>query len=192
MKNTYKEVQSMLEMCLTLITEESDKEKFANLYHTYKKFMFGLAMSILHNPALAEETVQDCLLKLAENIQNVPDIPSKKAQAFIAIMVKNKARSNLEREHQSDIEPLEEYDLISDRMIDEIVTDFGYRSIVQTIEELDSVYRDVMVMKYVLEESTNDISELLQIPLRTVETRLYRGRKKLKEKLKGTLDEQRV
>lgn len=182
----------MLEMCLTLITEESDKVKFTNLYHTYKKLMFNLAMSILHNPALAEETVQDCLLKLAENIQNVPDIPSKKAQAFVVIMVKNKARSNLDLEHHNDIEPLEAYDFISDRMIDEIVTDFGYKTIVQAIRELDSTYRDVMVMKFVLEKSTSEISELLQIPLRTVETRLYRGRKILKEKLEGMFDEQRV
>ncbi len=182
----------MLEIYLTLITEESDKEKFKNLYDEYSTFMFSLAMSIIHNHALAEETVQDCLFMIAENMQKVPDVPSKKAQAFIAIMVKNRARNNLELEHHSDIEPLEDYDFISDRMIDEIVTDFGYKSIVQAINELDSVYRDVMVMKYVLEESTNDISELLQIPLRTVETRLYRGRKKLKEKLEGMFDEQRV
>jgi RNA polymerase sigma factor, sigma-70 family len=182
----------MLEMCLALITEESDKEKFTKLYYTYNKFMFSLAMSILHNHALAEETVQDCLLKLAQNMQNVPDVPSKKAQAFIAIMVKNKARNNLELEHHKDTEPIEDHEFISDRMIDEIVTDFGYKRIVQEIEGLDSIYRDVMVMKYVLEKSTNDISELLQIPLRTVETRLYRGRKILKEKLEGMFNEQRV
>lgn len=182
----------MLEMCLTLITEESDKVKFTNLYHTYRKLMFNLAMSILHNPALAEETVQDCLLKLAENIQNVPDVPSKKAKAFIVIVVKNRAKSNLKMEHYKDIEALEDDVVISDRIIEKIVTESGYEAIVQIISELDSIYSDVLVMKFVLEKSTSEISDLLQIPKRTVETRIYRGRIKLKEKLEGMFDEQRV
>lgn len=182
----------MLSIYLTLMDEPSDKEKFLLLYKTYSNFMYNLAMSMLHNHALAEETTQDCLLKLAKNIQNVPDIPSKKAKAFIVIMVKNKTRSNLELEHYNDIEPREDYDYISDRMINEIVSDFSYKSIVQEIGELDDIYKDVMVLKYVLEESTDKIAELLQIPPRTVETRLYRARKILKEKLEEIFDEQRV
>lgn len=68
----------MLEMCLALIAEESDREKFTRLYNTYYDMMYRIAMSILHNKALADETVQDCLFKLAETIAEVPNIPSKK------------------------------------------------------------------------------------------------------------------
>lgn len=182
----------MLSIYLTLIDEPSDKEKFLLLYKTYSNFMYNLAMSMLHNHALAEETIQDCLFKLAKNIQIVPDIPSKKAKAFIGIMVKNRARNNLELEHYKNTEPYEDCISISDRMINEIVSDFGYKSIVQAIGELDSIYRDVMALKYVFEKSVAEIAELLQIPPRTVETRLYRARKILKEKLEEIFDEQRV
>lgn len=73
----------MLGVCLTLIDEPSDKEKFTEMYDTYYIFMIKTAMSVLNNKALAEETVQDCLLKLAEIIRDVPEIPSKRAKAMI-------------------------------------------------------------------------------------------------------------
>ena len=62
----------MLAMYMALIDDESDKEKFERLYNTYETMMKKLANSILHNTALAEETVQDCFLKLAMTITEVP------------------------------------------------------------------------------------------------------------------------
>lgn len=53
----------MLAMFMALIDDESDKDKFERLYYTYKKMMFSIANSILFNVSLADETVQDCLLK---------------------------------------------------------------------------------------------------------------------------------
>ncbi len=152
--------------------------------------MFSLAMSTLHSHALAGKTVRDRLLSLRKICKKCPMFRVKKLKHLSLSWLK--VRNNLEFEHHNDIEPLEDYDFILYRMLDEIVTDFGYKSIAQAIKELNSVYRDIMVIKYVLEKSTNDLSELLQIQLRTVESCLYRGRKKLKEKLEGTLDEQRV
>ena len=58
----------MLSIYLALIDEPSDKEKFEQLYHDYQKIMFGTAMSVLHNAALAEEAVQESFLKIAKNI----------------------------------------------------------------------------------------------------------------------------
>jgi len=183
----------MLEMCLMLISEESDKEKFERLYYTYKDMMFKLAMSILHNHVLAEETVQDCMLKLAEIIAKVPDVQSKSTKAMIVIMVKNKAKNNIKLEHYNDIEPINDNDdYISDRIVSEIVTDSGYKKILQAIMELDSIYRDVLVLKFIHGFSTIDIAELLKIPIRTVETRIYRSRKILKDKLEEMFDEYRV
>ncbi len=179
----------MLGICLALIDEPSDKDKFKHLYYTYNEMMFNVAMSVLHNKALADETVQDCFLKLAEKITEISDTQSKKTKTLIVIMVRNKARNNLELEHYDDVVPLEDDDFISDRMADNIGTNLGYKRILQEIKELDAAYRDVLVFKYIHGFSANDISEILQIPIRTVETRIYRGRKILKEKLEGFYDE---
>lgn len=173
----------MLAMCMALIEEERDKEKFERLYDTYKEMMLRVANSILHNTALADETVQDCLLKLAITITEVPDIPSKRAKAMIVIMVKNKTRNNLELEHNDDFVTIENDDVISDSLADVIASSMGYKRFLQEIMELDATYRDILIFKYLYGFSANDISEILQLPLRTVETRIFRGRKILREKL---------
>lgn len=51
----------MLGFYLALIDQPNDKEKFTEIYKTYRILMYKTAMSITHNEALANETVQDCL-----------------------------------------------------------------------------------------------------------------------------------
>lgn len=179
----------MLGICLTLIDEPSDKEKFEHLYYTYKEMMSKLAMSIMHNEDLVKETVQDCFLQIAEMIAEIPVVESRRTKALIVIMVKNKARDNLEAEHYDKVERLDNSDCISDKIVNEIMTDLGYRKLIQELKGLDSTYRDILLLKIVYEFSANEISELLHIPPRTVDTRIYRGRKILKEKLEGYFDE---
>lgn len=179
----------MLAMYMALIVEESDREKFERLYYTYKDMMEKIAMSILHNKALVDETVQDCMFKLAETITEVPDVPSKRAKAMIVIMVKNKARNNLELEHYDDVAPYEDDDFISDCVSNNIATAMGYKSILQEIKDLDAEYRDVLIYKYVHGFTASEISEILEIPTRTVETRAFRGRNILKERLERIYDE---
>lgn len=175
----------MLAMYMALIDDESDKEKFERLYNTYKNMMTKLANSVLHNTALADETVQDCLLKLTMTITEVPDIPSKRAKAMITIMVKNKARNNLKLEHYDDVLPIEDDDFISESLADNMASAVGYQKMLQEIKKLDDTYRDILILKYIHGFSANEISEILEMPIRTVETRIYRGRKILKEKMEG-------
>lgn len=174
----------MLAMCLALIDDPSDKEKFEYLYHTYEDYMFNIAMSILHNEALAKETVQDCFLHIAEKFTGVAAVKCKETRAMVSIMVKNKARNNLKREHYEKYTTIDEGDeFYSDDMINEVLSKIGYENLVKEIEKLDDTYRDVLYFKYIYEYTAKKISELLNIPFRTVETRIYRGRKILQENL---------
>lgn len=178
----------MLGICLALIDEPSDKEKFEHLYYTYNDMMLKIAMSVLHNNALANETVQDCLLKLAEIITEVPDVPSKNAKAIIISMVKNKARNNLKAEH-FDREELSEESEISDNVINEIQSKLGFEELIEMVDSLEAAYRDVLVLRFLEEFNIGEIAEMLELPYRTVETRIFRGRKLLKEKLEGVYNE---
>lgn len=178
----------MLVMYMALIDEETDKEKFERLYNTYREMMKKIAMSILHNRDLVDETVQDCFLKLAEMIKEVPDIPSKSAKAMIITIVKNKARNNLKAEHYDREEKLEESE-IPDRVINDILSNIGYEELVKMIDNLEPPYRDVLVLRILDEFSVGEVAKMLGLPYRTVETRLLRGRKILQEKLEGIYNE---
>lgn len=174
----------MLGVCLALIAEESDREKFIRLYNTYSEMMFRIAVSVLRSRALADETVQDCLLKLAEMIGEVPDISSNRTRAMITVMVRNKAINNLKAEH-CDTEEFSEDREISDKSMMNIMSELGYNELVEMIDRLRPIYCDVLVLRFLNELDIDEIAEILEIPCKTVETRIFRGRKILKDKLEG-------
>ena len=180
----------MVGFYLALIDEQSDKEKFMEIYNTYNIMMFKVAMSVLHNEALANETVQDCLLKIAVNITNFPAVKTKKAKAFVVIMVRNKALDNLELEHTDKIETIDESEINSNDILNEILSDMGYKHIVQEILRLDIIYRDILALRLIYDYSIDEICSWLDISESTAKSRIYRGRKILKERLEGIYNEQ--
>ena len=109
---------------------------------------------------------------------------------MVSIMVKNKALDNLDKEHYDRIEPFQEDDdFISEQMINDISSQVGYNQLVQEIKKLDDTYRDILGLRFIYEHTAKEISEILNIPIRTVETRIFRGRRILIEKLEGIINE---
>ena len=188
-QKTILDVIIMLGFYLALIDESSDKEKFVEVYSIYNTFMFKVAMSILHNEALAQETVQDCLLKIATTITDFPVVRTKKAKAFVVIMVRNKALDNLKLEHIDKNEPIDVKEAVSDDIINEIISDIGYKQLVQEILKLDIIYRDILALRLIYEYSIEEICLLLDISENTAKSRIYRGRKILKERLEEIYNE---
>jgi len=58
-------------------------------------------------------------------------------------------------------------------------------TIQKEISKLPEKYRSVIVLKYIEELSLNEISEILDIPLGTVKTRIHRGREALRHQLRN-------
>jgi RNA polymerase sigma-70 factor (ECF subfamily) len=56
--------------------------------------------------------------------------------------------------------------------------------ILQCIKEMDERYTDVLRLYYLQENTTREIAKLLSLNVKTVETRLSRGRALLYKKLK--------
>ncbi|WP_141434443.1 RNA polymerase sigma factor SigW [Bacillus sp. 03113] len=57
-------------------------------------------------------------------------------------------------------------------------------TIQKEISKLPEKYRSVIVLKYIEELSLNEISEILDLPLGTVKTRVHRGREALRNQLR--------
>jgi len=53
----------------------------------------------------------------------------------------------------------------------------------EAIQSLPEKYRDVLILRYQEELSYEQIAEALEVPLSTVETRIFRAKKMLREKL---------
>lgn len=180
----FRKVLLMLGFYLSLIDEPDDKEKFAEIFRSYGNMMFSKAMSILHNAALAEEAVQESFLKIAKNISKISDPNCRKTAAFIVIIVRNTALDMLKTEHINDREPLDEAipDISSDTL-SRIISNDGYNALLNAVNGLDSIYSDVLMLKLVYGYDTASISKLMNIPVKTADSRIYRGKKLLMTKL---------
>lgn len=180
----FRKVLLMLGFYLSLIDEPDDKEKFAEIFRSYGNMMFSKAMSILHNAALAEEAVQESFLKIAKNISKISDPNCSKTAAFIVIIVRNTALDMLKSEHINDTEPLDEAipDITSDTL-SRIISNDGYNALLNAVNGLDSIYSDVLMLKLVYGYDTASISKLMNIPVKTADSRIYRGKKLLMTKL---------
>lgn len=72
-----------------------------------------------------------------------------------------------------------------DQLPEDVVETLELKSHVhQQIARLSPIYRGVILLRYLEDFSLNEISEILDIPLGTVKTRLYRGREALRKRLR--------
>ena len=53
----------------------------------------------------------------------------------------------------------------------------------ECIQELDEAYREVLLLRFQEDMSYEQISEILDLPISTIETRIYRAKKMLRDKL---------
>lgn len=177
-------------LCAALIDNPSDKEKFLQIYHYYKHIMYAKAMSILHNPALAEEAVQESFLNIAKNISKILPADCTKTLSLAVIIVRNTSINMLKKEHFEVREAIDEKsEDISINVLSQVMSEQGYEYLLSLINGLDDIYRDVLILKLTMGYDSAEISELLGVPVNTVNSRIFRGKNILKKELEGYTNE---
>lgn len=78
-------------MYMSFIDSEDDREKFEIIYHEYRKRMFSVAYSILHNNEDAEDAVHETFIRIAKNMKAIDDPRSQKTSAYVITAAKNNA-----------------------------------------------------------------------------------------------------
>ena len=61
----------MLQIYLTLIETDEEKQKFIVFYEQYRKLMFYIAKEILKEDQLSEDAVQEAFLRIAKNFHKI-------------------------------------------------------------------------------------------------------------------------
>ena len=79
-----------------------------------------------------------------------------------------------------------EADAVADRRVnleEEVLKSETRDNVRRALDGLDERYRSVVVLLYYQKMSYEQIAAVLELPMKTVETRLYRARKLLRERL---------
>lgn len=186
----------MLFAFLALIPNEDKELDFEEIYYKYKDATFRRALRLLNNNHYdAEEAFQIAWCKIARNINGIETRNEQELSTYIMTTVeysatdvanKNKKWNKMSKELELDPE---EY--VSDDLVFNLCATERYQSIVRVIENMDKMYRDIMLMVFVHEMPIKRIAYQLDLKEKTVWTRFYRGKYILMELLKekGFADE---
>lgn len=160
------------------------KNRFEKIYLEYSKYLYSIGINILKDETSASDALQNCFLRIFENIDKIGDIDSKETKSFVSIIMRNEA-INIYRKNKIEFsvtKPLEEalYIIEEDSELEEIFARAELKREMEFyLEELNGDDRNIIILKYVKEYSHQEISKILDISEDTVRQRLFRARRKL-------------
>lgn len=169
--------------------KKNDKGAFAELFKFYQNYLFKLCFSYVQNEQETLDLMQEIYIKLYTNITKYDEkypfhpwirrvavntcINVKRKQAPIAVPLNNDTEEfDLEDQLAADADTqqeVEKHDMA--------------RIIKHHIDCLPEKQRMVIILRYYEDLSYDEIAELLNMPLGTVKTDLYRAKNALKDRL---------
>ncbi|WP_347552813.1 RNA polymerase sigma factor SigW [Pseudalkalibacillus hwajinpoensis] len=178
---------------IILQVRKGDHNAFGELVELYKDRVYTLTYRMLGNRQEAEDVAQEAFIRAYTNIDRY-QIDRKFSTWLYRIatnlsidrMRKKKPDYYLDAEI-SGTDGLTMYSQISsgeELPDDEVVSLEAQNDIHRAILSLPPKYRSAITLKYIQELSLKEISEILDLPLGTVKTRIHRGREALRKKLR--------
>lgn len=154
-------------------------EEFINyIYDTYSNKILNIAYTYLKNISLAEDILQEVLLKLVK--KNIKFDTVEKERNWIFKVTINLCKDVLKSSHFK--KNVELTDSISYLQPEE-------QTVLEEVLNLPEKYRTVIYMHYYEDYSLKEISVIMNKKISTIGTWLSRGKKELKKKLGEWEDE---
>ena len=159
---------------LILRCQRGDPAAFAELVEAYKKPIYNLAYRMLNDREEANDLTQDTFLRVYQNLERYR--PEHKISTWMYAIASRLCIDRLRKIKGSvweldfnipDHKPLPEEQLIQKEMRQDIDN---------AISRLPEKYRLVIVLRHLNELSYEEIATVLELPVNTVKTHLFRGR----------------
>jgi RNA polymerase sigma-70 factor, ECF subfamily len=160
----------------------------AALIDEHAEAVFRVANGILRNPTLAEDAVQETMIKAWQSLPKFRGDSS--IRSWILRIAHNTSISMLRRRRERVMDPdtmPESPGGIDPARASSALYDLGV--VRRALEGLDELSRSVVVLREVEGLSYQDIADTLGVPVPTVKTRLLRARRVMAEALKSTEDQ---
>jgi RNA polymerase sigma-70 factor (ECF subfamily) len=162
-----------------------NQQAFAELIDRYKARVFHTTLRILSNHEDAEEAAQDTFLRAYRGLENFRE--ESTFSTWIYRICVNTCLNFLEsrkrfKAQKIEITPDRELPYIESPEFDFAEDDLRKR-ILAVIETLPAKYRTVLVLFHIQHLAYQEIVEIMQIPMSSVKTHLFRARAMLRERL---------
>ncbi len=178
---------------------EGDREAFYSLVRPCERAVYFAAMSILNNPADAEEVAQEAVLKALSNLTRFRG--EAKFSTWLIQITINEARLRLRKDRRHLYESVDEHQ--TDKEGEYFPKDFAdwreipsealqrgelREALKRAIATLPVKYREVFILRDIQLLSTQETAQILGITEGNVKTRLLRARLQMRDALAPGID----
>lgn len=176
-----------------------DEEAYERLIERFQTPVYNLAWRLLTDPADACDVVQEVFLKIFRNVSNFRGDSTLRTWVYrIAVNESHNRRRWLVRHRRGETGLEETFDDSESRerpLMDSGETPFDFtmnREAQFLLEEglasINPVFRAALVLREMEDMSYEEISEILQVSMGTVKSRIMRGREALRRYLANRLE----
>jgi RNA polymerase sigma-70 factor (ECF subfamily) len=184
---------------------DADRREFERLLGPVLDALYGAALRMTRNPADAEDLVQDTVVKAFRFFHRFE--PGTNFRAWMLRIMTNLFCNQYRRaEKQGERVDLEEGEDVwiwakawgeAGNRIDfdpvvHVLSKIGEETIRRAIDDLADDFRVVVTLADVEQLTYEEIAEAVEIPVGTVKSRLYRGRKQVQKRIWSYLQEEQV
>ena len=168
-------------------------EKIRKLYVDHREAMYIEAKSILKDHALAEDAVQQAVLKIIDKFAKFPDEDADITRRFMKVVARNAAIDiyNARKKMNSKCEYIDAVQneetntySVGKTPCDEVIAKENKNAIYRAIDRIPKKYRDVLLLEKLYGYSQKEIAEILNISYSAVKKRMERASKMLKQELR--------
>ena len=159
---------------------KGDRQALGSLVRRYERPVYNAAYRMLGSPDEAADVAQTTFLKAFENLHRYN--PKYKFFSWIYRIAVNESINQLNRRKRLDV--LGDNEVASGPGPDANVdADTMSEELQSALMQLSEDHRAVIVLRHFTESSYREIGEVLQIPEKTVKSRLFSARKAMKAQL---------
>jgi len=158
--------------------QSGDKNAFRHFYEAYADYAIRTASAITRNREMAKDAVQETFIRVYRQIESYnPNFPF---DPWFYRILTNECMRLLKKESsysKFELPDLENAPSLVEESFDSI------SDLYDAIQSLDDAHRIPLILKYVKEFTEKEIAEILGLNQNTVKSRLFKGRKRLKDQL---------
>ncbi len=170
---------------VTLIKQvlSGNQEFYRPLVEKYQQKIFVLAYSLLRNSSEAQDLSQEAFLMAFKKLRELKD--QKKFGSWLYGITRNLCYEALRKKHVEtdsldEVPPAKVGNVISMRGVDDPNEEM-LRTMMKKLESMPEKYRILLHLKYLKDLTYQEISEMLDLSVDLVRSRLFEGRRLLRE-----------
>lgn len=157
-----------------------DFDAFAQLIDRYERPVFNTVLHMVGNAEDAREVCQQAYLKAFQHLSSYD--PQRKFFSWMYRVALNEAINHVKARHRH--EPLSaSLPYLHPDAAEELETAERSKHLHQAIAELEPNYRAVIILRHFIHLSYCEIAEVLDVPEKTVKSRLFSARQLLRDAL---------